>query len=249
VPHRHTFDSPTRTVTRRGSGDPGASVPLRPCGGGSPGPPAGGRATGGEFAVGLLPEIGFVHEVAPSKLPLAYDLQEPFRWLVDLSVIEVIRDGKLDRKRDFIVTENYHVRLRPAAAKVLIDRFSANLNRKVKVEGKSMSFETAISETARRLARHLTGPRARLDLAYPFEVGESGHVTPEFKDRVVSLTYAEGRKLGISKAGLWDMKRRAAVGKPLRLYGKVARRIPPPSALSTESSTRLSTGPALTSAR
>ena len=70
-------------------------------------------------SVGLLPEIGFVHEVAPSKFPLAYDLQEPFPWLVDLSVLEVIRDGKLDRKRDFIVTENFHVRLRAAAAPLL----------------------------------------------------------------------------------------------------------------------------------
>src|SRR5580658_5684318 len=105
--------------------------------------------------VGLLPEIGFVHEVAHSKFPLAYDLQEPFRWIVDLSVLEVLRDGKLDRKADFIVTEKYHIRLRPHAAQVLMDRLSANLNRKVSVHGRSMSFETAISETARRLARRL----------------------------------------------------------------------------------------------
>ena len=86
-------------------------------------------------SVGLLPEIGFVHEVAPSKFPLAYDLQEPFRWLVDLSVLEVVRDAKLDRKADFIVTENYHVRLRPKAAQALMDRLSANLNRKVAFGG------------------------------------------------------------------------------------------------------------------
>ena len=86
-------------------------------------------------SVGLLPEIGFVHEVAPSKFPLAYDLQEPFRWLVDLSVLEVVWDAKLDRRADFIVTENYHVRLRPKAAQALMDRLSANLNRKVAFGG------------------------------------------------------------------------------------------------------------------
>ena len=176
-------------------------------------------------SVGLLPEIGFLHEVAHSKLPLAYDLQEPFRWLVDLSVIEVMRDGKLDRKRDFIVTENYHVRLRPTAAKALIERFSANLNRKVSVAGRSFAYETLVLETARKLARQLTTPSGRFDLSYPFAVGESGHVASELKDRVASLTYAEARKLGISKAGLWDMKRRAAGGKPIRLYRKVAKRI------------------------
>ena len=176
-------------------------------------------------SVGLLPEIGFVHEAAPSKLPLAYDLQEPFRWLVDLSVLEVIRDGKLDRKRDFVVTENYHVRLRPTAANALIERLSANMNRKVSLEGRSFAYETLIFEWARKLARHLTAPKGSFGLSYPFAVGESGHVAPELKDRVASLTFAEGRKMGLSKAGLWDMKRRAGEGKPLRLYSTVRRRV------------------------
>ena len=176
-------------------------------------------------SVGLLPEIGFVHEVAPSKLPLAYDLQEPFRWLVDLSVIEVLRDGKLDRKKDFLVTENYHVRLRPTAARALIDRLSANMNRKVSIGGRNYSHETLVLETARKLSRHLTASTGRLDLSYPFQADEAGYVVSALKDRVAAMTYAEARKLGISKAGLFYMKQRAAEGKPLRLYGKVARRL------------------------
>jgi CRISP-associated protein Cas1 len=176
-------------------------------------------------SVGLLPEIGFLHEVAPSKMPLAYDLQEPFRWLVDLSVLEVIRDGKLDRKADFIVTENYHVRLRPSAAKALMERFSANLNRKVTVKGRNFAFETLVDESARKLARSLTDPKAKFDLSYPFAVGESGHVETDLKARVAAMSYADARSLGISKAGLFDMKRRASEGKPLRLYGKVRERI------------------------
>jgi CRISPR-associated protein Cas1 len=176
-------------------------------------------------SVGLLPEIGFVHEVAPSKLPLAYDLQEPFRWLVDLSVIEVLRDGKLDRKKDFIVTENYHVRLRTSAAKVIIDRLSANMNRKTSVKSRSFAFETLVLESARKLARHLAEPKAGFDLRYPFGADEAGYVAPDLKDRVRSMNYADARELGISKAGLWDMKRRAAEGKPLRLYRKMASKV------------------------
>jgi CRISPR-associated protein Cas1 len=176
-------------------------------------------------SVGLLPEIGFVHEAAPSKLPLAYDLQEPFRWLVDLSVVEVIRDGQLDRKRDFIVTENFHVRLRPTAAHLLMDRLSANMNRKVTLRGRNYSYETLVSEGARGLARNLTDPGCRFDLSMPFAVGESGHVDTDLRDRVGTMTYAEARQLGISKAGLFDMKRRAATGKPLKLYRKVSARL------------------------
>ncbi len=176
-------------------------------------------------SVGLLPEIGFVHEIAPTKLPLAYDLQEPFRWLVDLSVIEILRDAELDRKEDFIVTENYHIRLRPKASQVLMDRLSANLNRKVMVGVRSMSFETIVSETARRVARYLTLPKGRLNLSYPFAMGDLGHVDHGMAERVVLMTYAEARTLGISKSGLWDMKRRASQGRPLKLYRKVARKV------------------------
>ncbi len=179
---------------------------------------------GAIVSVGLLPEIGFLHEVAPSKLPLAYDLQEPFRWLVDLSVLEVLRDGKLDRKKDFIVTENYHVRLRPTAAKILIERFSANMNRKVTIGGRNFAYETLVQEATRKLARHLTDQKVRFDLSSPFAVEKAGYVGSDLKDRAASLTYAKARELGISKAGLWDLKRRASEGKPLRLYRKTARK-------------------------
>jgi CRISPR-associated protein Cas1 len=158
-------------------------------------------------------------------LPLVYDLQEPFRWLVDLSVLEVLRDVKLDRKRDFIVTENYHVRLRPAVSQSLIERMSANLNRKVQVKGRSFSYETVITETARRLARHLTAQTVRLDLACPFAVGESGHVSTELEKRVLSMTVADRKAAGISKNTWHYIKRRAEMGKPLRLYQKVRRRV------------------------
>jgi CRISPR-associated protein Cas1 len=176
-------------------------------------------------SVGLLPEIGFLHEVAPSKLPLAYDLQEPFRWLVDLSVVEVLRDGKLDRKGDFIVTENYHLRLRPVAAKALIERFAANMNRKVAVGGRNFAYETLIQEAARKLARHLTAPKIGFDLSYPFAVEEAGYVGSDLKKRVLSLTVAERKAAGISKTTWHYIRKRAENGQSLRLYGKVARRL------------------------
>lgn len=179
------------------------------------------------LSAGLLPEVGFLHEIAPSKLPLAYDLQEPFRWLVDLSVLELLRDGKLDRKRDFIVTENYHIRLRPSAAEALIDRFSANMNRKVRYHGRPFSYETVVLETARTLSRHLMDPSHALELAFPFSVGESGHVASDMRERILALTPAERKEMGIAKNTWHYIKRRAEAGKPLRLYGKVRERLPP----------------------
>jgi len=175
-------------------------------------------------SVGLEPSVGFLHETAASKLPLVYDLQEPFRWLVDLSVVETIAGRQLDRKRDFVTTENYHVRLRPKAIGLLADRLSQNFNRAVPFRGQRRTFDAISIETARTLARYLLSQSKRLDLSFPFGAFDEALDT-EAAEAVSALTYAEARRLGISKAGLWDMKRRAAEGKPVRLYRKVSEKL------------------------
>src|SRR5580658_1883413 len=103
-------------------------------------------------SVGLEPSVGFLHETAASKLPLVYDLQEPFRWLVDLSVVETIAGRQLDRAKDFITTENFHVRLRPRAIGLLSERLSQNFNRAVSFRGQRRTFDAISFETARNLA-------------------------------------------------------------------------------------------------
>jgi CRISP-associated protein Cas1 len=73
--------------------------------------------------VGLDPCIGFVHEIDKSKTPLVYDVQEMGRWIIDLSVIELLEEKKL-KKSDFIVTENYHIRLKEQTSNMLIKKYN-----------------------------------------------------------------------------------------------------------------------------
>lgn len=183
-----------------------------------------GRVRHAVNSVGLEPSVGWLHETAASKLPVVYDLQEPFRWLVDLSVVEVLAGRGLDRKADFILTENYHVRLRPRAVGLLAERLSENFNRAVPFRGQRRTFDAILFEATRKLARHLLGQSKRLDLGYPFAAFD-GALDTEAVKTISKLSYAEARKLGVSKAGLFYMKRRAAEGKPLRVYAKVARKL------------------------
>jgi CRISPR-associated protein Cas1 len=48
-------------------------------------------------AVGVEPSVGFLHDFSTyqTKQSLAYDLQEPFRWLSDISVIEAFESEAL----------------------------------------------------------------------------------------------------------------------------------------------------------
>ena len=59
---------------------------------------------------------------------MVYDLEELFRWLADLSVLQLLEEKRL-RKADFIVTEDYRSRLQPATAKMLIEKISLTFNR------------------------------------------------------------------------------------------------------------------------
>lgn len=58
--------------------------------------------------------------MTPSKNSLAYDLQEPFRFLVDLAVISLVESGAMETK-DFIRTENYNLRLKPTGARKIVN--------------------------------------------------------------------------------------------------------------------------------
>jgi CRISPR-associated protein Cas1 len=42
--------------------------------------------------------VGFLHEMTPSKNSLAYDLQEPFRFLVDLAVTSLVENEAIEVK-------------------------------------------------------------------------------------------------------------------------------------------------------
>jgi len=48
-------------------------------------------------SVGLDAHVGFLHEMAAGKYSLAYDFQELFRFIVDLTVINLIEFDRMDK--------------------------------------------------------------------------------------------------------------------------------------------------------
>ena len=46
-------------------------------------------------SVGLDYSIGFLHELNQSRTSLVYDIQELFRWLIDISVIQLLEEKNL----------------------------------------------------------------------------------------------------------------------------------------------------------
>jgi CRISPR-associated protein Cas1 len=170
-------------------------------------------------AVGLDPSIGFLHEIAASKEPLVYDIQELFRWLIDLSVIQLLEEKKL-KKSDFIVTENYHTRLREATAKGLIEKISLNFNRKMPFKSKNYSYQSILQDNVQQLANVILNKSNSSLFNVPQLVIERND-TVELKDRILAISPNERRKLGINKSTIWYQQKNLREGKNIKVYNKV----------------------------
>ena len=102
--------------------------------------------------VGLEPYIGFVHKTHTNRAPLIYDLQEPFRWIVEMAILTVLYEKKVN-KADFITTEEGNVRLKPSGVKVVLDEIAKQFSVKIDYKGVKREWQTMIMIRTRELVK------------------------------------------------------------------------------------------------
>ncbi|NPE30342.1 CRISPR-associated endonuclease Cas1 [Methanococcoides sp. SA1] len=174
-------------------------------------------------SVGLDAHVGFLHEMNPSKNSLAYDLQEPFRFIVDLVVINLIEKGVMDSK-DFIRTESFSLRLRPTGARKLTAEFNNIMNSKVEYRKKNSSWGSVLLVKTRELSHQLVGKRKTIDFSNPVYVGERDD-TDLLRKKIIDMSYTEWKKMRFSKGNLYYMKQNARSEKPFTLNAHVRERL------------------------
>ena len=170
-------------------------------------------------SVGLEPTVGFLHETRQTKYPLVYDLQEPYRWLIDTTVISCLEGGRF-AKKDFYRMDNYVLRLRPEAAKNLIDALRIKFNSAARYKGRFYSWDTLIRLKAQELANYLVGKRTSLDFGEPKQILHRTD-SEAVRNRILSMTKAEARKRDIRRNTLWYLQHRARSGGSFKIYSKV----------------------------
>ncbi|MDH3277168.1 MAG: CRISPR-associated endonuclease Cas1 [Nitrosopumilus sp.] len=170
-------------------------------------------------SVGLDPQIGFLHETLLSRTPLVYDCQELFRWLIDLSVIELLEDNKL-KKSDFILTENYHIRLKPATAKLLVDKIKSNFNLKVKYGIKYFAYQNILYSNISQLAQFIAGKKKTLEISVPsITINRDDNL--ELREKILALSPEQRKRLGINKSTLWYLKKNVRSKNKIKIYDKI----------------------------
>ena len=172
--------------------------------------------------IGLDASIGYLHEIAPSKHPLVYDLQELFRYVIDYSVIEIL-ETRL-KKSDFILTENYHIRLKPNTAKLFIEKIKNNFNKRYEFKNKQYTLETIMLENIRELSRYVSGKIKTLEFRIP-DIEISRNDTIDIRNKIMSIDPEKRKELKINKSTLWYQQKKIKEGKVLKMYNKTKVRI------------------------
>jgi len=89
-------------------------------------------------------------------------MMEPFRWLVDITVIKIAL-RKLIKKKDFIETNEGNVRLRPNAVKLFLTELGNILGMRVMYQNRKRQWSSIIEIKTRELMMYIDGRLNYLD--------------------------------------------------------------------------------------
>jgi CRISPR-associated protein Cas1 len=173
--------------------------------------------------IGLEPSIGFLHDFADyqTKQSLVYDIQEPYRWLADLTVIEAFEAGLLDMKDFYFMGDDYRYHLETEAKRRFLQLLKDRFNSGAQYKGKCRLWDTIILSKTEELGRFLTGRSDSMDFTEP-SPDLTRTDTKEIREHILELTHEQAKSLGIGRGTLHYLRRKAGDEKSFRIYRKVA---------------------------
>jgi CRISPR-associated protein Cas1 len=175
-------------------------------------------------ATGLEPGIGLMHEITPGgRASLAWDLIEIYRWIVDLSILQVLQEKQISKK-DFITTEHFHVRCRESVIKKLVERIRINFNKRVMYKGKNHTFEGILLDNTRLLCSYVMNKTSKLEFTVPsMDLCREDNLG--IRNKILNINPEERKRLGINKSTLWYQQKYIKEGKKIKVYDKVMNKI------------------------
>ena len=178
--------------------------------------------------VGLEPSVGFLHETSgyQTKQSLVYDLQEPFRWIADVAVMEAFESGVLDLPDFYFTGDDYRYRFEPEAKQRFLELLRERFNSAVRYKGRALKWDTVIEQKTIELGRYLASRTSRLDFLEPSpdlrRTDDHG-----LRKRILDLSQGEARRLGIGKSTLHYLRSKNRSTRSFTVYRKVRGRLMP----------------------
>ncbi len=153
-----------------------------------------------------------------------YDLQEPFRWLIDLTVMQAFESGVLDVPHFYFTGDDYRYRFDAEAKTRFIGLLREQFNSGANYNGHILKWDTIIQEKTSELARFVSRRSRELDFSEPSPalVRLDNRAVREV---ILSLTQSEARKRGIGKSTLHYLRRKTADERGFKISTKVRARL------------------------
>ena len=176
--------------------------------------------------VGLEPAVGFLHDFSDyqTKQSLVYDLEEPFRWLIDVSVIQAFESERLNLSDFYFTGDDYRYRFETEAKQRYVDLLRERFNSCVNYKGYLMKWDTVIEEKTNEVGRFLTGKNLALDFVCPLQELDRQD-DQEIRSKIISMTGFEARRLGIGKSTLHYLRKRTQSNRPYRVYRPIREKL------------------------
>jgi len=170
-----------------------------------------GYVRGAVNIVGLEPSVGFLHEFTGSqtKESLIYDLQEPYRWLGDVTTIEAFESGALDMKDFYFMGDDYRYHIEIEAKRRFLELLKNRFNSGVGYKGKTWKWDTVILNKTQELARFLLNKSKQIDFIEPHPSLQRSD-TKKLRKKILELTQREAEELGIGKSTLHHLRKNAS---------------------------------------
>jgi len=177
-------------------------------------------------SVGLEPSVGFLHEFSDyqTKQSLVYDLQEPFRWLADTSVVEAFEFGALKLRDFFFTGDDYRYRLELDAKRRFIELLRAHYNSGVRYRGRVLKWDTVIEQKALELGRFLVGKSKSFGFEEPSPAMKR-YDNRELRNRILGLTQESAKELGIGKSTLHYLRKKTNGHNSFEIYTKTLEKL------------------------
>jgi len=176
--------------------------------------------------VGLEPSIGFLHEYSnyQTKQSLVYDLQEPFRWLADVTVLEAFESGVLDLKDFYFLGNDYRYHIEQEAKRRFLKLFQERFNVGVQYKGITCKWDTIILRKTQELSRYLSGKTEKPDFSEP-KPNLQRTDNNALRKRILELSQSQAKQLGIGKSTLHYLRKHAAEDRTFKTYAKIVRKL------------------------
>jgi CRISPR-associated protein Cas1 len=175
---------------------------------------------------GLEPSVGFLHDFSDyqTKQSLVYDLEEPFRWIVDLTVMQAFESGALDLPHFYFTGDDYRYRFDVEAKSRFLNLLREQFNSGVVYKSGGVKWDTVIQEKTSELGRYLSGRSHELDLSAPAPVLERTD-NLLIREKILSLTQSEAKERGIGKSTLHYLRINAKHGRSFKVYKPILEKL------------------------